>query len=63
MGECGVVKLIDFNFVWVSDVVLFKFGLFVVVNFFMEFKKVEIVFINYNNCVVECCLVVVRCFI
>lgn len=54
MGERGAAKLIDFNPVRASDVVLPKSGSFVVANSLTESKKAETASTNYNNRVVEC---------
>lgn len=62
MGERGAAKLIDFNPVRASDVVLPKSGSFVVANSLTESKKAETASTNYNNRVVECRLAAVRCF-
>ncbi|KAG0567930.1 hypothetical protein KC19_7G173000 [Ceratodon purpureus] len=54
MAERGVAKLIDFNPIRASDVVLPKTGSFVVANSLTESKKAETAATNYNNRVVEC---------
>jgi len=54
MAAPGVAKLIDFDPIRASDVVLPKTGSFVVANSLTESKKAETAATNYNNRVVEC---------
>jgi len=60
MAAPGVAKLIDFDPIRASDVVLPKTGSFVVANSLTESKKAETAATNYNNRVVECRLAAVR---
>ena len=62
MAEHGIAKLIDFNPIRASDVVLPKTGSFVVANSLTESKKTETAATNYNNRVIECRLAAVSLF-
>ena len=59
MAEHGVAKLIDFNPIKATDVILPKTGSFVVANSLTESKKAVTAATNYNNRVVECRLAAV----
>lgn len=59
MAQHGVAKLIDFNPIRASDVVLPSGGSFVVANSLTESKKAETASTNYNYRVVECQLAAV----
>lgn len=59
MARRGVAKLIDFNPIHASDVVLPDEGTFVIANSLAESKKVVTAATNYNNRVVECQLAAV----
>jgi N-acetylgalactosamine kinase len=54
MAKRGVAKLIDFNPIRASDVMLPKGGSFVIANSLTESKKAVTAATNYNNRVVEC---------
>ncbi|CAK9254693.1 unnamed protein product [Sphagnum jensenii] len=54
MAKRGVAKLIDFNPIQASDVMLPKGGSFVIANSLTESKKAVTAATNYNNRVVEC---------
>ncbi len=59
MAKRGVAKLIDFNPIQASDVMLPKGGSFVIANSLTESKKAVTAATNYNNRVVECRLAAV----
>eukprot|EP00850_Spirogloea_muscicola_P008011 SM000042S15278 [mRNA] locus=s42:81627:85636:+ [translate_table: standard] len=60
MARPGVAKLIDFNPIRATDVLLPEGGSFIIADSLTESNKAETAATNYNNRVVECRLAAVR---